>query len=66
MRRRNESTPSDGAVVDPWDHAAGLGVAFHGKAALREAADTALSRGGLDRVLYLLGFRASDVEALAK
>ncbi|MCO4745112.1 MAG: phosphoserine phosphatase SerB [Proteobacteria bacterium] len=44
---------------------AGLGIAFHAKSKLREAADTALNhRGGLDRVLYLLGFHASEVKAL--
>ncbi len=34
---------------------AGLGIAFHAKPRLREAADTSLSSGGLDRILYLLG-----------
>lgn len=42
---------------------AGLGVAFHAKPRVREAADTALS-GGLERVLYLLGIRARDIRAL--
>lgn len=40
---------------------AGLGIAFHAKPKLREAADTSLSRGGLDRILYLLGLSADDV-----
>lgn len=40
---------------------AGLGIAFHAKAKLREAADTSLTRGGLDRILYLLGLSARDV-----
>lgn len=40
---------------------AGLGIAFHAKPKLREAADTSLTRGGLDRILYLLGLRARDV-----
>lgn len=40
---------------------AGLGIAFHAKAKLRQAADTALTAGGLDRVLYLLGIRARDL-----
>lgn len=40
---------------------AGLGIAFHAKQKLREAADTSLSSGGLDRILYLLGLRARDV-----
>ncbi len=34
---------------------AGLGVAFHAKPRLAAAADTAITAGGLDRVLYLLG-----------
>lgn len=42
---------------------AGLGIAFHAKARLKDAADTSLSTGGLDRVLYLLGLRARDVRA---
>lgn len=40
---------------------AGLGIAFHAKPKLREAADTSLSRGGLDRILYLLGLSVDDV-----
>lgn len=43
---------------------AGLGIAFHAKPKLKEAADTALSAGGLDRILYLLGFRARDIRDL--
>ena len=45
---------------------AGLGIAFHAKAKLRAAADTAVSRGGLDRVLYLLGLGARDVAEMSK
>ena len=44
---------------------AGLGVAFHGKPRVRAAADTAITRGGLDRVLYLLGLSAAEQAALA-
>ncbi|MFN0063920.1 MAG: phosphoserine phosphatase SerB [Myxococcaceae bacterium] len=44
---------------------AGLGIAFRAKPKLREAADTSLSRSGLDGVLYLLGLNAADLaEAL--
>jgi phosphoserine phosphatase len=43
---------------------AGLGIAFHAKAKLRDAADTSVSRGGLDRVLYLLGLTARDVKSV--
>ncbi len=42
---------------------AGLGIAFHAKSKLKDAADTSVSDGGLDRVLYLLGLRARDVRA---
>lgn len=42
---------------------AGLGIAFHAKPRVREAAHTALT-GGLERVLYLLGIRARDIRAL--
>ncbi|MBX3246577.1 MAG: phosphoserine phosphatase SerB [Myxococcales bacterium] len=43
---------------------AGLGIAFHAKPKLKEAADTSVSAGGLDRILYLLGLHARDVEEL--
>lgn len=51
----------DGANDIPMLQMAGLGIAFHGKAKLREAADTSLSTGGLERMLYLLGFRAEEI-----
>ena len=44
--------------------AAGLGIAFHAKPKLKAAADTAVSAGGLDRMLYLLGLPWPDVEEL--
>jgi phosphoserine phosphatase len=43
---------------------AGLGIAFHAKPKLRAAADTSLTMGGLERILYLLGLRARDVREL--
>ncbi len=43
---------------------AGLGIAFHAKPKLKAAADTAVSRGGLDRILYLLGLHARDIREL--
>ncbi len=54
----------DGANDMAMLEKAGLGIAFHAKAKLREAADTAVSRGGLDRILFLLGLHARDVEAI--
>jgi phosphoserine phosphatase len=41
---------------------AGLGIAFRAKAKLRAAADTSISTGGLDSILFLLGFNAQEVE----
>ncbi|MEC7518252.1 MAG: phosphoserine phosphatase SerB [Myxococcota bacterium] len=54
----------DGANDAMMLERAGLGIAFHAKPALKESADTSLSAGGLDRVLYLLGLHARDVREL--
>jgi len=45
---------------------AGLGIAFHAKAKLKAAADTTLSAGGLDRILYFLGLSESDILTFSK
>ncbi|MFP5415615.1 MAG: phosphoserine phosphatase SerB [Actinomycetes bacterium] len=45
--------------------AAGLGIAFNAKPAVRASADTALSFPYLDAVLYLLGFTREEVEDAA-
>jgi phosphoserine phosphatase len=44
---------------------AGLGVAFHAKPKVAAAADTALTGGGLERILYVLGWTRAEVDALA-
>jgi phosphoserine phosphatase len=41
---------------------AGLGIAFRAKPKLRAAADLAISAGGLDSILYLLGLSAREVD----
>ncbi|QSQ20160.1 phosphoserine phosphatase SerB [Pyxidicoccus parkwayensis] len=41
---------------------AGLGIAFRAKPKLREAADTSISAGGLDAILYLLGLTARELQ----
>lgn len=41
---------------------AGLGIAYRAKLKLRAAADTSISAGGLDSILYLLGLNAEEVE----
>jgi phosphoserine phosphatase len=43
---------------------AGLGIAFHAKPKLREAADTAISGAGLDAILYLLGISAREIKEI--
>jgi len=53
----------DGANDIDMLTAAGLGVAFNAKPALREVADTALSHPFLDAVLFVLGVTRDEVEA---
>lgn len=53
----------DGANDIDMLTAAGLGVAFNAKPALREVADTALSHPFLDAVLFVLGVTRAEVEA---
>lgn len=51
----------DGANDLPMLSAAGLGIAFRAKPLVRESAKQALSTHGLDSILYLLGFKDSDI-----
>jgi len=53
----------DGANDIDMLNAAGLGVAFNAKPALREIADAALSHPYLDAVLFVLGVTRDEVEA---
>ena len=53
----------DGANDIDMLTAAGLGVAFNAKPALREVADTALSSPFLDALLFVLGVTRSEIEA---
>ncbi len=53
----------DGANDLDMIEAAGLGVAFNAKPAVRDAADASLSVPHLDALLYLLGISRDDVEA---
>ncbi|HUB41857.1 MAG TPA: phosphoserine phosphatase SerB [Streptosporangiaceae bacterium] len=52
----------DGANDLDMISAAGLGIAFNAKPAVRDAADTSLSVPHLDAILYLLGISREDVE----
>ena len=53
----------DGANDLDMIAAAGLGIAFNAKPAVRDAADTSISVPYLDSVLYLLGLSRDEVEA---
>lgn len=53
----------DGANDLDMIAAAGLGVAFNAKPAVRQAADTSLSVPNLDAILYLLGISREEIEA---
>nr|WP_067889299.1 phosphoserine phosphatase SerB [Nocardia vaccinii] len=53
----------DGANDIDMLNAAGLGIAFNAKPALREIADAALSHPYLDAVLFILGVTRDEVEA---
>jgi phosphoserine phosphatase len=52
----------DGANDLDMIAAAGLGIAFNAKPAVRDAADTSVSVPHLDAILYLLGISRDDVE----
>lgn len=53
----------DGANDIDMLTAAGLGVAFNAKPALREVADASLSQPYLDTVLFILGVTRAEIEA---
>ena len=52
----------DGANDIDMLTAAGLGIAFNAKPALREVADTSLNQPYLDGVLFFLGISRHEVE----
>ncbi|MBZ8178217.1 phosphoserine phosphatase SerB [Corynebacterium poyangense] len=53
----------DGANDIDMLSAAGLGIAFNAKPALKEVADTSVNNPFLDEVLYMLGIPRSEIEA---
>jgi phosphoserine phosphatase len=53
----------DGANDLDMIAAAGLGIAFNAKPAVRSAADVSVSVPHLDAILYLLGISRDDVQA---
>ena len=57
LRPQDTLAVGDGANDIPMIEAAGLGVAFHGKPALREAAGARIDHGDLTALLYAQGYR---------
>jgi phosphoserine phosphatase len=53
----------DGANDLDMIDAAGLGIAFNARPAVRSAADTSVSVPFLDAILFLLGIPREDVDA---
>jgi phosphoserine phosphatase len=53
----------DGANDIDMLNAAGLGIAYNAKPALRDAADTSVNVPYLDAILYLLGISREEIEA---
>jgi phosphoserine phosphatase len=60
LDRENTLAVGDGANDLPMIEAAGLGVAFHGKPVLREAAAARIDRGDLTALLYAQGYRREE------
>ena len=62
LRLSHEDTLAvgDGANDIPMVKAAGLGVAFHGKPAIREAAAACIDHGDLTALLYAQGYRREE------
>ncbi len=54
----------DGANDLPMLNQAGLGIAFHAKPVVRDAAEHQISTLGLDGILYMLGVRDRDLERM--
>jgi phosphoserine phosphatase len=50
----------DGANDIPMIEQAGLGVAFHGKPAIRQAAAACIDHGDLTALLYAQGYRREE------
>jgi phosphoserine phosphatase len=65
LRREDSLAVGDGANDIPMIEAAGLGIAFHGKPALREKAGACIDHGDLTALLYAQGYRREDFVAAA-
>ncbi len=64
IRKEQTIAVGDGANDLAMLSAAGLGIAFHAKALVKESAEHAISNLGLDAILYMIGLRDWQVEEL--
>ena len=60
LAREDTLAVGDGANDIPMIKAAGLGVAFHGKPAIKEAAAARIDHGDLTALLYAQGYRREE------
>jgi len=60
LARKDTLAVGDGANDIPMIKAAGLGVAFHGKPAIKEAAAARIDHGDLTALLYAQGYRREE------
>jgi phosphoserine phosphatase len=63
LNRDDTLAVGDGANDIPMIEAAGLGIAFHGKPAIREAAAACIDHGDLTALLYAQGYRREEFVA---
>jgi phosphoserine phosphatase len=63
LGREDTLAVGDGANDIPMIEAAGLGVAFHGKPAVKEAAAARIDHGDLTALLYAQGYRRDEFVA---
>jgi phosphoserine phosphatase len=63
LTREDTLAVGDGANDIPMIEAAGLGVAFHGKPTIREAAAACIDHGDLTALLYAQGYRREEFVA---
>jgi phosphoserine phosphatase len=60
LAREDTLAVGDGANDIPMIKAAGLGVAFHGKPAIKDAAAARIDHGDLTALLYAQGYRREE------
>jgi phosphoserine phosphatase len=63
LEREDTLAVGDGANDIPMVEAAGLGVAYHGKPAIKEAAAACIEHGDLTALLYAQGYRRDEFVA---